>query len=186
MLITVEGGTYSGKFDMVGDGKFATHADFESAIVSLLPNLRRYALSLCRSPQTADDLVQSTCERAFAAKLSFQPGTRIDAWLFRILRNLWIDTIRKSRFEMEPLDGDAAPDIPDQTAEAAAETKLLLKQVSDIVMRLPDAQREVVLLVCVEEMSYKEASELLEVPIGTVMSRLARARREIMRVSGIK
>jgi RNA polymerase sigma-70 factor, ECF subfamily len=171
---------------MVEGSKIATHADFESAVVSLLPNLRRYALSLCRSPHTADDLVQGTCERAFAAKMSFQPGTRIDAWLFRILRNLWIDTIRKSKIETEPLDGDAVPDIPDQTADAAAETKLMLRQVSDIVTRLPDVQREVVLLVCVEEMSYKEASELLEVPIGTVMSRLARARQEIMRVAGIK
>ena len=159
--------------------------NFENAVVALLPNLRRFALSLCRNSHTADDLVQGTCEKAFANKLSFQPGTRLDAWLFRILRNLWIDRLRKDKNEGQAEDIDEMAEIPEGTGDPVAETQLLLRQVSDLITKLPQVQREVIMLVCVEDLSYKEAAETLDVPIGTVMSRLARARQEILRLAGI-
>lgn len=159
--------------------------NFEDAVVALLPNLRRFALSLCRNTHTADDLVQGTCEKAFANKSSFQPGTRLDAWLFRILRNLWIDRLRKDKNEGQAEDIDEMAEIPEGTGDPVAETQLLLRQVSDLITKLPQVQREVIMLVCVEDLSYKEAAETLDVPIGTVMSRLARARQEILRLAGI-
>jgi RNA polymerase sigma-70 factor, ECF subfamily len=158
---------------------------FENAVVALLPNLRRFAISLCRNPTLADDLVQGTCEKAFTNKSSFQPGTRLDAWLFRILRNLWIDRLRKDKTEGQAEDIDEVVDLPEGTGDPAAETQLLLRQVSDIITNLPQVQREVVMLVCIEDLTYKEAAETLDVPIGTVMSRLARARQEICRLAGI-
>jgi RNA polymerase sigma-70 factor, ECF subfamily len=159
--------------------------NFENAVVALLPNLRRFALSLCRNTHTADDLVQGTCEKAFANKSSFQTGTRLDAWLFRILRNLWIDRLRKDKTEGQAEDIDEAVDLPESSSDPAAETQLLLRQVSDLITKLPQVQREVIMLVCVEDLSYREAAETLDVPIGTVMSRLARARQEILRLAGI-
>lgn len=159
--------------------------NFENGVIALLPNLRRFALSLCRNASIADDLVQGTCEKAFANKATFQTGTRLDAWLFRILRNLWIDRVRKDKTEGQTEDIDDATELPEATGDPAAETQLLLRQVSDIITKLPQAQREVIMLVCVEDLSYKEAAETLGVPIGTVMSRLARARQEISRLAGI-
>lgn len=159
--------------------------DFENAVVLLLPNLRRFALSLCRNPHVADDLVQGTCERAFSKQASFQPGTRLDAWLFRILRNLWIDRLRKEKNESQTDEINETTDWPDSHGDPVAETRLLLRQVSDLILKLPDTQREVLMLVCVEGLSYKETAEILDIPIGTVMSRLARARQEICMAAGI-
>lgn len=160
--------------------------NFGNALISLLPNLRRYALSLCRSGDLADDLVQTTCEKAFANQSSFQSGTRLDAWLFRILRNTWLDSVRKQKFETQPDDADDIANVPDPDAGNIAETRLLLRRVSDLIEQLPESQREVILLVCVEELSYKEAAGILDIPVGTVMSRLARARQQILTVAGIK
>lgn len=159
--------------------------EFSDRLIAFLPNMRRFALSLCRSPDLADDLVQLACERAIANASSFAPGTRFDAWMFRILRNLWIDQLRRDRtaghkddisLHEERLAGDAG---------TTPEHRLLLEEVWGAISSLADDQREVLLLVCVEEFSYREAADILSIPIGTVMSRLARARTNIAAATGI-
>lgn len=158
---------------------------FADDLIALLPNLRRFAISLCRSPDTADDLVQITMERAFAGRAGFDPATRLDAWLFRILRNAWIDMLRRNKTRGTEIDIDDAPDARIVDGEKVVETALMLQAARAEIDRLPGDQREVILLICVEELTYKEASEVLAIPIGTVMSRLARARIAIARGIGI-
>lgn len=151
----------------------------------ILPRLRRFALSLTRRADLADDLVQSTCEKALANQSSWQPGTRFDAWMFRIMRNAWIDTYRRKKTAGTHDDLDLHPDIPGEAGNVA-ETRLTLKAVWNAIGSLPGQQREVLLLVCVEELTYAEAAEVLSVPVGTVMSRLARAREKVAQLAGIE
>jgi RNA polymerase sigma-70 factor, ECF subfamily len=158
---------------------------FDDNLIALLPNLRRFALSLCRQPDIADDLVQLTAERAFAARDRFDPATRLDAWLFRILRNAWIDHTRRARNQGTTVDIDDAPDAGLVDGTKAIEDKLMLRTVEAAMGTLPTDQREVMMLICVEDLSYKEAAAILEIPIGTVMSRLARARLAISAKLGI-
>lgn len=149
-------------------------------IVAMLPRLRGFARSLARSHDAADDLVQATCEKALRHGESWTPGTRLDAWLFRIMRNHWIDTVRRNRPEA-PIDADElAGALPAEDGRRTVEARLTLADVRAIANALPDEQRMVLVLVCVEEMSYRETAELLDVPIGTVMSRLARARAALV------
>ncbi len=148
-------------------------------LVALLPRLRRFALVLCRWRSLADDLVQSACERALANADSWTPGTRLDAWVFRILRNNWIDHLRRSRTEGMSEDVTVQTHIVGDAGEGPILNKLLLAEVQKIIDMMPSEQREVLLLVCVEDLAYREAAEVLGVPIGTVMSRLARARKRL-------
>jgi RNA polymerase sigma-70 factor (ECF subfamily) len=157
----------------------------EDQLIPFLPRLRRFALTLCRSPHHADDLVQSACERALSSAAQFQQGTRFDAWMFRILRNLWIDDLRRQRTRGPEDDITEREDLIGSSGESQAEARLFLKDVAGAIDELADEQREVLLLVCVEELSYREAAEILDVPIGTIMSRLARARRALAEASGI-
>ena len=159
--------------------------DFGRHLISLLPNLRRFAISLSRSGDVADDLVQATCEKALANRDAFAPGTRMDAWLFRILRNLWIDRLRRGRTQGTSIDIDDAPALVGEDGAAVAESRLTLNDTAAAIGRLPEDQREVLLLVCVEELSYRETAEIIGTPIGTVMSRLARARRKLADDLGI-
>jgi len=152
-------------------------------LVALLPRLRRYAMTLCRSAAAADDLVQATCLRALAGEAGWTPGTRLDAWLFRIERNLWIDTIRHEKIEGTMDDIEDRHDLPAPDGERAAIDRLVLSDVRAAIDRLPDEQREVLLLVCGEEMTYREVADLIGVPVGTVMSRLARARQRLVEMT---
>lgn len=158
------------------DARIGDRDSFGRDLVALVPNLRRYALSLCRSGDVADDLVQSACERALSGRDGFEPGTRMDAWLFRILRNVWIDRFRKVRGEGDAVAIEAAGDLAGEDGTRTGESRLLLDAAGRAIMRLPQEQREVLLLVCIEELSYREAATTLDIPVGTVMSRLARAR----------
>ncbi|NGO55205.1 sigma-70 family RNA polymerase sigma factor [Allomesorhizobium camelthorni] len=153
-------------------------------LVAILPNLRRFAISLCRSRDVADDLVQAACERALAGR--FEAGTRFDAWMLRILRNLWIDHIRKQSTAGQQEDIDQRQDIVGASGERDVEARLTLNRVALAVTELPDDQREVMLLVCVEDLSYKAAADVLGIPIGTVMSRLARARKNLAEATGME
>lgn len=148
---------------------------FCGLLIEKLPNLRRYALSLCRKGDVADDLVQSTVERALRARDSYDPTSRIEAWLFRILRNAWIDILRKNRVRGQEVAIETAPEFADEDGHRG-EARLMVASVMTAVSRLPEAQREVVLLVSVEGLSYAETAEVLDIPKGTVMSRLCRAR----------
>lgn len=158
---------------------------FGNELIAMLPRLRRFALSLCGRRDVADDLVQQACEKALANATSYQPGTRFDAWLFRILRNAWVDQLRRKRTMGQIEDVYEREDLTGVQGVADMETKLTLQKVWSIIGELPEELREVLLLVCVEGLSYKEAAEVLGIPIGTVMSRLSRARARIAAEAGI-
>lgn len=160
-------------------------SDFAHDLVALLPRLRRFARALAGAPDRADDLVQSACERALRARDTFQPGTRLDAWMFRILRNVWIDAARRSVARGGEHAGlDEVAERAGWDGRDVTETRLMLAKTREAIAALPPESREVVVLVCVEELSYREAAEVLEVPVGTVMSRLARARVKLARALG--
>ncbi len=148
-------------------------SDVSREMVILLPRLRRFARGLCGSAEQADDLVQGACERALRAIDTWEPGTRLDSWMYRIVRNLWIDQSRRK--QMDSLD-DGMLEIASEDGRRTVDAKLELQAVRGCISALPDEQREVLVLVCIEDMSYREAAEVLSIPIGTVMSRLARAR----------
>lgn len=154
-------------------------------LVSFLPNLRRFAISLCRARDVADDLVQQTCERALAAAASFDPDTRFDAWVFRILRNLWLDQLRRQKTAGPAVDIADVHDLAVESGETQSEARLALERVQVALQQLPPEQREVLVLVCIEELSYRDAAEVLDIPVGTVMSRLARARKALSELTGI-
>lgn len=159
-------------------------AEIGEEIVALLPRLRRMALALCRSVDEADELVQVACEKALGASDQFVAGTRVDSWLFRILRNAWLDGLRRRRTRGTEVEIDDTLGLADTRNPYEGEERLYLAQVWAHVQALPPDQREVLVLVCVEELSYREAAEILDVPVGTVMSRLARARRKIADATG--
>lgn len=140
-----------------------------------LVRLWRYGLVLSGKQDVADDLVQMTCLRALERAHQFQPGTRLDRWLFSILRSIWLNEIRARRVRN---GGGSSETIAETPAGGGNEfeTIVLARQVLRKVELLPRAQCETILLVCAEGYSYREASELLGVPIGTIMSRLATAR----------
>ncbi len=159
---------------------------FIEELIALLPNLRRFALSLSRRSDLADDLVQITAERALAARDRFDPATRLDAWLLRILRNAWIDHTRRGAVRGVAVDIDDMPEAATVDGEDIAMNRIALSEAEAAIASLPVDQREVILLVCVEELTYKETAEVLGIPIGTVMSRLARARIAVAQKLGIK
>lgn len=152
--------------------------EHHAAIVELIPHLRRYARALRTDVVAADDLVQDCLERALSRIHLFAAGTNLRTWLFTILHNLHVNQVRQAmrRGPESPLDSD----LEARTAgPAATDGRLAVRDLERALEKLPDEQRDVVLLVGLEEMSYKEAAEVLEVPIGTVMSRLARGRERL-------
>ena len=153
---------------------------FEEELVELLPRLRRFARGLARHASDADDLCQAAIERALKSQGQWQQGTRLDSWMYRITRNLWIDERRAAsrRGVHTPID-DAVTQVAGD-GEAGVEAGALRGDVDGAMSRLPDEQREVVMLVLGEGYAYREAAEILEVPIGTVTSRLARGRESLM------
>jgi RNA polymerase sigma-70 factor (ECF subfamily) len=145
-------------------------------MLAMLPRLRRFAYGLTGSVDRGDDLVQSACERALERLHQWEPGTRLDSWMFRIMKNLWLDDTRAAWRREVVTSSEVLEAVRGGDAEAETAARLELGSVLDHISRLPDAQRTVLLLVSVEGLSYKEAAAILEVPVGTVMSRLARAR----------
>lgn len=158
---------------------------FVEDVVALLPNLKRFALSLCRKPDLAEDLVQITAERALRAREQFDPGTRLEAWLFRILRNAWIDMLRRDSTRGEAVDIHDTPQPDPVDSATQTEDRLTLQNVRAAMALLPEDQRAVLHLVCVEGLSYAEAASTLDIPKGTVMSRLSRARIALAKKVGI-
>ena len=147
--------------------------DVRQGLVELLPRLRRLARTLTGHVHDADDLVQVAVERALARSAQWRPDARLDAWVFGILRNAWLDELRsrtRGQRVFAPEEAGAA------VGEASIERHGDAMAVDAAMARLPREQREVVALVLVEGLSYRETAELLEVPMGTVTSRLARAR----------
>jgi RNA polymerase sigma-70 factor (ECF subfamily) len=147
-------------------------------IVEHIPRLRRYARALIGDRYAADDLVQDTLERAWNKFYLWRPGSDLRAWLFAIMHNVFVNQARRRRYEIEqPME--EMPPIP---VRATQSEQLELQDVDRALRNLPAEQREVVLLVVVEQLTYGEVSRALDIPIGTVMSRLSRA-RERLRVS---
>jgi RNA polymerase sigma-70 factor (ECF subfamily) len=144
----------------------------------LLPRLWRFCLVLSGDRSAADDLTQAACLRALEREDQFTPGTRLDHWIFRIAQTTWLNQLRADRVRRGRgvVEAEAA-DLVDLTTDA--EANLFLREVLSGVMALPEAQRLTLLLVYVEGYSYQETAEHLDIPIGTVMSRLAAARRRL-------
>jgi len=143
-----------------------------------LARLWRYGLVLSGARDAADDLVQATCLRALERADQFAPGTRIDHWLSAILRSIWLNEVRSRRVRLGGGLVDASEALVVDGAHEV-ETNILAAEVLRAVGRLPEAQREAVLLVYGEGRSYSEAAEMMAIPIGTVMSRLSAARLAI-------
>jgi RNA polymerase sigma-70 factor (ECF subfamily) len=158
--------------------------DFEGGLTQCLPRLRRFAHALSRNAADADDLTQMTVERALKARRSWQDGTRLDSWLYRIMRNLWIDTARsrarKAKHELGPEAAATVGVDPRPGVEAAID----LARIMAAMDQLPDEQREVVALILIEGFGYRETAEMLDVPIGTVSSRLVRGRNALLEMVG--
>ncbi|MBV8793646.1 MAG: RNA polymerase sigma factor [Hyphomicrobiales bacterium] len=153
----------------------ASRREVRAGLESSLARLWRYALVLSRARETADDLVQATCLRAIERADQFVPGTRVDRWLFAILRSIWLNEIRSRRIR----EGGGLVDAEDVlTTDGAREIEMNItaSAVLRAIDRLPEAQRETILLVYGEGYSYAEAAATLAVPIGTIMSRLAAGR----------
>ncbi|MCB1500858.1 MAG: RNA polymerase sigma factor [Bauldia sp.] len=154
------------------------HETVREGLRQHLRRLWRYGVVLSGSRDTADDLVQATCLRALERAHQFQPGTHLDRWLMTILHSIWMNEIRAARYRRGQGLVDAETALIFDGA-AAIETNISAAQVLARVQALPEAQRETVFLVYVEGFSYREASAVLDVPIGTVMSRLAAARAKL-------
>src|SRR5207244_5807646 len=160
---------------------------FAEEALTHLDTLYRGALRLTRDPDQAQDLVQEAYLRALRYQHSYQTGTNMKAWLFAIMRNLFWDRFKGGRPEDVSLDGDGELSLYDTLKDPTAvpESEVLDRIAADEVVRaverLPELHREVVLLVDVEGFSYKDAAQVLGVPIGTVMSRLHRARRQLQK-----
>ncbi|VDS08047.1 RNA polymerase sigma factor SigM [Paracoccus haematequi] len=161
-------------------------AAFGEALIRLLPNLRRYAMSLARRPDLADDLVQTTVERAIRAADSHDPAARLEPWLFRITRNAFIDLTRRQRTEGVQVDVFDMPEALAHDGDRAVEARLMLRATQDAMQALPPEQSEILHLICIEELSYAEAAAVLDIPKGTVMSRLSRARLALAEKLGIR
>lgn len=148
-------------------------------IVALLPRMRRFAYSLTGSKDDGDDIVQAACERALGRLHQWRPGTRLDSWMFRIIQTTWIDRLRARRVRGEEYAPELIDTMVGEDGRRQTEARIMLGRVREAIGRLPEDQRSVLVLVAVDGLSYREASDILEIPLGTVMSRLARARRRL-------
>ena len=155
--------------------------ELQSALAALLPRLRRFARSLTHHREDADDLVQVAVERALRALDQYEPGTRLDSWMFRIMKNAWIDEQRARGRRAEVL---APAEAGEHVGVSETGRHIARLSVQAAMARLPEEQRLVVGLVLVEGLPYKEAAAVLEVPIGTVTSRLARAKDTLQQLLG--
>ncbi|AVL54863.1 RNA polymerase sigma factor [Roseobacter denitrificans] len=150
-----------------------------AGLPDLFPRLWRFCMVLTKATDRADDLAQKTCERALANAEKFNVGTDLDRWLFTIARRIWLNDIRADKV---CLGAGVVPveeiDVPNNNPHV--DVNILAGEVLNIVQALPEGQRVTIFLVYVEGYSYREAAEMLDIPIGTVMSRLAGARKTIV------
>lgn len=150
-------------------------SQFRRDLVALLPRLRRFALTLTRNRDDGDDLVQAACERAIQRAAQWQAGTRLDSWLFTMMRNIWVSEMRSRKVRLGRGHVDAT-EADELSTPVAAPDHLYANQLIAMVMSLPEGLSSCLLLVSVEGHSYQDAAGILDIPIGTVMSRMSRAR----------
>jgi len=162
----------------------STIAKFEEMeLVRALPRLRRFALTLTRNAADADDLVQDTCHKALAKRDMKPEGAKLESWLYTLMRNMWIDEVRKRKVRL----GRGVVDVAEDTElkiGPAGEDAVYVRQARAMIARLPEGLASVFLLVNVEGHSYREAADILQIPIGTVMSRLSTARLRLAAMLG--
>jgi RNA polymerase sigma-70 factor, ECF subfamily len=159
----------------------ATPEEIGEQIVALLPRLRRFARSLSRNQHDGDDLVQAVVERALRNLEQLRPGASLASWMFGIMKNAWLDSLRaRTRRGEVALPEDSG----EHPAVSPVDTNTNLWSLSEAMNKLPEDQRLAIALVLVEGMSYKEASGALEIPIGTLTSRLARGRAALAQLLG--
>lgn len=155
--------------------------EVRAALGELLPRLRRFARVITRNVPDADDLVQIAVEKALVRAEQWRPGSRLDSWMFGIMKNAWIDEIRaRRRRERVHAPEEAGAQVGDTSAQA----RDIALSVQAAMARLPEDQRMAIALVLIEGLSYKDAAETLGVPIGTLTSRLARGRESLQRLLG--
>ncbi|MEW7009477.1 RNA polymerase sigma factor [Lentilitoribacter sp. EG35] len=151
---------------------------FKTELIALLPRLKRYALTLTRATGDADDLLQDTCTQALANWKKYDPSQPLDRWAFTIMRNGWFSEQRKRKVRMgsgqTPIE-----DMHDLSDNHNADEHLYANQVGNVVQKLPTDLSSTLLLVAKEGYSYKEAAQALDVPVGTIMSRIHRARQMV-------
>lgn len=154
--------------------------DLGASIAELLPRLRRFACGLAGSLADGDDLLQTAVEKALTRPDQFRSGTRLDSWMFRIIQTSWLDHRASAAIRLADRP-ELLERIEGADAARGIEARSTLRTVERLIARLPDDQRTVLMLVTVDGVSYREAAEILAIPVGTVMSRLARARLAIGR-----
>lgn len=148
--------------------------DWEHQVEELIPRLRRYARVLTRHRDSADDLVQDCLERAWAKRHTWQPGSDLRAWLFTIMHNIFVNSIRVKQLPTEQLEEEAHA-----ARHESLENGHLLRDFERCLDQLKPDTREILVLACLEQMPYKEIAEVTDIPIGTVMSRLSRGREQL-------
>src|SRR5918995_449409 len=131
-------------------------SDFGNELVALLPRLRRFARSLTGQAEDADDLVQAAIERALRSQSLWEPGTRLDAWIFRIMKNLWIDKIRHRKVSGDRTPLHDAEQLSGSDGRVVADSRITLADVEALLAALPGEQRAVVQSVCIDDLSYRE------------------------------
>ncbi len=152
--------------------------EFQDLLVEILPRLRAYALALTRNRAAADDLVQETALKCWKARAQFTMGTNFKAWIYHIMRNEHINSFRRGKHAPVSID-----DLPEEVFARGGdqESKLLTREVFVAVNRLPEVQREILLMSCVGELQYHEIADVLGCSMGTVKSRLWRARAQMQK-----
>lgn len=159
-------------------------SEFQDQLVALLPRLRRFAIGLTADVHEADDLLQSACEKALANQHQWQHGSRLDSWMYRIIQTTRIDRLRRNRHQRVSAEDAALSELVDEKSDNRPETEDLLRRTLAVLDELPEEQRSVMMLIVAEGYSYKEVAEVLNIPIGTVMSRLCRARARLQALIG--
>jgi RNA polymerase sigma-70 factor (ECF subfamily) len=157
--------------------------DAHRAITDLIPDLHRFARSLTRSADAAEELVQTACERAISNPQVLATIEQPASWMRTIIRNMWIDQ-KRSFHERLTAPLEAAEHVGTEETERALIARSTLARVREVMVTLPEEQRSAIMLVCVSGLSYQEAATELNIPIGTLMSRLCRGRLELARRMG--
>jgi RNA polymerase sigma-70 factor (ECF subfamily) len=152
------------------------------SIAALLPRLRRFGIALAGSQEQGDDIVQAAIERVLTKANQWQAGTSLESWTFKIMQNIWRDELRRRRTDERKQVLNSAGNDETVDGPNVAETMLMLTKTRECFARLPDEQRLALALVVLDGRSYKEAADQLEIPIGTLMSRLSRGRDALRRM----
>jgi RNA polymerase sigma-70 factor (ECF subfamily) len=159
----------------------STYETIRSNLPALLPRLRRFARALAKHAADADDVVQIAVERALMRSDQWNPAMRLESWMFGIIRNAWIDETRSRKRQSAVF---APEELGERVGTDSIENENTALSVQEAMGRLPEEQRTAVALVLVEGLSYKEAAEVIQIPIGTLTSRLARGREALQAMLG--